>query len=201
MGHFLSNQRTRTGLLTPPQLANQFARSWAASELQQLRQGHWNRTATVTTLFTLECVILLAGATYLLDGPHAAAIAAVTAVLLTPPLVVTLLVAIEAHQFRTALRTWFRQSIHGRTGAYITTKGKDADWWLYCVHASPTGRGLGTELLARVCAAADQEGVTLMLDSSGADATRFYWRHGFVPAQGGRRRMCRLPKCQDTQLA
>lgn len=201
MGHFLSNERgtrrAQQGLVTPWQLARRFARSWATNELQQLRQG-WTRTASVMALVTVDLVILVAVG-YLLGAPRVGILSMLVAVVVLCPLAALLaLTGWEAINYRHALRGWFTDTPAGRGGAYITDR--NGTWWLYCMHATPTGRGLGTSLMTQVCAAADAAGATVVLDSSGEAATRFYQRHGFTPAPGGRRRMRRTPKCQNTPL-
>ena len=203
MGHFLSNERgsarrAQPALVTPWQVSWRFARSWAANELIQLRHG-WTRTATVAGLVTLDLGILIVGAAYLLHTPlQGLVLALVLVAVWVPPATVLALTCQEAINYRLALRGWFTDTHPGRGGAYVTERR--GDWWLYCMHATPTGRGLGAGVLTQVCAAADDAGATLLLDSSGPAATRFYLRHGFTPAPGGRRRMCRPPKCQDTPL-
>lgn len=161
-----------------------FARSWARCELGELRRGDWRRPSCLIILAgTLEMVLLagLAGG-LVSNGVSGALVAGAVALVLAPPLVALLQVAMVARGYRHALRTWFLDTPPARWGAQVTLKR--GQWWLYDVHAAPTGHGHGTTVMEQVCAAADDAGAELHLRSSGPSATRFYRRHGFTQVRG-----------------
>lgn len=112
-------------------------------------------------------------------------------------ILLTGLVTVTAFTVRRAAATAWIHDTRGTAGAIMTTR-RAGGWNLYCVHARPTGAGLGRELMDQVTALADRHHQDLHLIASHPDAVRFYVRHGFTPRAPGSLRMDRTAAVSES---
>lgn len=165
------------------ELSIAFGRSWLEAEWSQIRAGRWRRPlGYLLAAVILEGALLVLVSVSILSNPVLQLLSAGVAVVM-PAAVVIGIVHGEARAFRHATRAWFEQNADSRSGAYISLDRRGR-WWLYCVHAVPTGQGHGSSLMSRICATADAAGRDLYLKSNTPASTVFYQRHGFTTTRG-----------------
>ena len=160
----------------------EFSLSWHRSEITEIMAGHLRSALLIPIAAGVEAAIIWALRDWIICGnwPGQGELAMIGAATLV--VVAVIMVALEAHHWRTATwRSWqTTPDWHG--GAYVAPPARRHGPMLMCVHAAPRNQGYGSQVLAHVCQWADEQGFTLELKSSGDAAERFYERFGFVKA-------------------
>ena len=158
----------------------EFSLSWHRSEITEIMAGRIRTAPLVPIAAGVEAAIIWALRDWIICGnwPGQGELAMIGAATLV--VVAVIMVALEAHHWRTATwRSWqTTQNWHG--GAYVAPPARRHGPMLMCVHAVPRNQGHGSQILTQVCQWADQHGLTLELKPSGPAAERFYKRFGFV---------------------
>ncbi|MES7006781.1 GNAT family N-acetyltransferase [Cutibacterium acnes] len=158
----------------------EFSLSWHRSEITEIMAGHLRSALLIPIAAGVEAAIIWALRDWIICGnwPGQGELAMIGAATLV--VVAVIMVALEAHHWRTATwRSWqTTQNWHG--GAYVSPSTRRHGPMLMCVHAVPRTQGHGSQILTQVCQWADEHGLTLELKPSGPAAERFYKRFGFV---------------------
>ena len=158
----------------------EFSLSWHRSEITEIMAGRIRTAPLVPIAAGVEAAIIWALGGWIICGnwPGQGELAMIGAATLV--VVAVIMVALEAHHWRTATwRSWqTTQNWHG--GAYVAPPARRHGPMLMCVHAVPRTQGHGSQILTQVCQWADEHGLTLELKPSGPAAERFYKRFGFV---------------------
>ena len=160
----------------------EFSLSWHRSEITEIMAGHLRSALLIPIAAGVEAAIIWALRDWIICGnwPGQGELAMIGAATLV--VVAVIMVALEAHHWRTATwRSWqTTPDWHG--GAYVAPPARRHGPMLMCVHAVPRTQGHGSQILTQVCQWADEHGLTLELKPSGPAAERFYKRFGFVKA-------------------
>ena len=160
----------------------EFSLSWHRSEITEIMAGHLRSALLIPIAAGVEAAIIWALRDWIICGnwPGQGELAMIGAATLV--VVAVIMVALEAHHWRTATwRSWqTTPDWHG--GAYVAPPARRHGPMLMCVHAVPRTQGHGSQILTQVCQWADEQGLTLELKPSGSAAERFYKRFGFVKA-------------------
>lgn len=158
----------------------EFSLSWHRSEITEIMAGRIRTAPLVPIAAGVEAAIIWALGGWIICGnwPGQGELAMIGAATLV--VVAVIMVALEAHHWRTATwRSWqTTPDWHG--GAYVAPPARRHGPMLMCVHAVPHTQGHGSQILTQVCQWADEHGLTLELKPSGPAAERFYKRFGFV---------------------
>ena len=158
----------------------EFSLSWHRSEITEIMAGHLRSALLIPIAAGVEAAIIWALRDWIICGnwPGQGELAMIGAATLV--VVAVIMVALEAHHWRTATwRSWqTTPDWHG--GAYVAPPARRHGHMLMCVHAAPRNQGYGSQILTQVCQWADEHGLTLELKPSGPAAERFYKRFGFV---------------------
>ena len=158
----------------------EFSLSWHRSEITEIMAGRIRTAPLVPIAAGVEAMIIWALGGWIICGnwPGQGELAMIGAATLV--VVAVIMVALEAHHWRTATwRSWqTTPDWHG--GAYVAPPARRHGPMLMCVHAAPRNQGYGSQILTQVCQWADEHGLTLELKPSGPAAERFYKRFGFV---------------------
>ena len=158
----------------------EFSLSWHRSEITEIMAGHLRSALLIPIAAGVEAAIIWALGGWIICGnwPGQGELAMIGAATLV--VVAVIMVALEAHHWRTATwRSWqTTPDWHG--GAYVAPPARRHGPMLMCVHAVPHTQGHGSQILTQVCQWADEHGLTLELKPSGPAAERFYKRFGFV---------------------
>lgn len=197
---------TATATTTPLR----FALSWHRTEISEtlsrrgsyLHGGHIGWRRPLWLALTLVYAALLGLAAWVIAWGHRQPVpiqvlAATVGAALGVILLLAGQVAVTALAVRRAAATVWIHDTRGTAGAIMVTP-RTGGWNLYCVHARPTGAGMGRELMSQVTALADQNHQDLHLIASHPDAVRFYLRHGFTPRTPGSLRMDRTPAVSES---
>ena len=158
----------------------EFSLSWHRSEITEIMAGHLRSALLIPIAAGVEAAIIWALRDWIICGnwPGQGELAMIGAATLV--VVAVIMVALEAHHWRTATwRSWqTTPDWHG--GAYVAPPARRHGPMLMCVHAVPRNQGHGSQILTQVCQWADEHGLTLELKPSGPAAEQFYKRFGFV---------------------
>jgi GNAT superfamily N-acetyltransferase len=158
----------------------EFSLSWHRSEITEIMAGHLRSALLIPIAAGVEAAIIWALGGWIICGNwlgqgELAIIGAATLVV-----VAVIMVALEAHHWRTATWRSWQTTPDWRGGAYVSPSTRRHGPMLMCVHAVPRTQGHGSQILTQVCQWADEHGLTLELKPSGPAAERFYKRFGFV---------------------
>lgn len=162
----------------------EFSWSWHRSEITEIMAGHIRSAPLVPMVAGVEAIIVWALGTWIIfgDWPSRGELTIVGVV--TVFIIMVVLVVTEARHWRAAAWRSWQITPDWRGGAYVSPPNRRRGHMLMCVHAAPRNQGYGSQVLARICQWADEQGITLELRSSGDAADRFYERFGFVKTSG-----------------
>lgn len=157
--------------------ALRFSWSWQRSELAETRRAR----VRPGTVLMLEAAVALALVAFLSNSSAPWWILAIAAII-GAGLGLAVALGIDARGYRHSCWHDYHSAVGRRGGAFVRIlDGRPA---VQCVHAMPRGTGLGSDLMAEICAWADRTGQNLQLKASCDDALRFYRRHGFTVTHG-----------------